>query len=323
MSGGLRAEVSVARVPVTQPPRTRTARSVIPATRTMSGVCNGTLGELFQGPVTYRGQAGIGVVSFPVDRYAWAHFTAGAGDAEPLPALPKAARCVRLFLDRYGLALPAGSWSRHTELDVGVGMASSTADIVATLRCLFQLFGQPPDLTALVEILARIERADSVFLDEFALYLSDRHEVVALLGTSVAFHTCYVVEPGVVDTAAVTPLLQDHYRRRRGAYQACLDDLRTAFRAGDVPGVARAATISATLSQEVLPKLTYDAVLAQRRYFGADGVFVAHTGRLIGYLFATRPARKRMDELSAFFRELGHQCSFARGGHAWGGHDGA
>jgi uncharacterized protein involved in propanediol utilization len=194
-------------------------------------------------------------------------------------------------------------------------MASSTADIVATLRCLFQVFDVPYDLAAVIDVLAQIERADSVFLDEFALYLSDRHEVVQPLGTSVGFHTCFVVEPGAVDTAAVTPLLQEHYHRHRAAYRTCLDDLLMAFRTGDTTGVARAATISAALSQEVLPKITYDAVSANRGYFGADGVFVAHTGRVVGYLFATRLSRRRMDELSAFFQDLGHQCSFAWGGH--------
>jgi L-threonine kinase len=287
-------------------------------TRTTSGVCNGTLGELFQGPVVHNGQPGIGLVSFPVDRYAWAHFTEGDGAVDPLPVLPKAAKSVRLFLHRYGLRLPQGAWSRHTELDMGVGMASSTADIVATLRCLFQVFGRPVDMAGVTAILARIERADSVFLDEFSLYLSDRHEIVHTLGTTVGFHTCFVVEPGAVDTAEVTPRLLEHYRRRSGAYRDCLDGLLGAFRAGDTAGVARAATASATLSQDVLPKASYDAVLANRRYFGADGIFVAHTGRVIGYLFAARLARSRMDELSAFFRDLGFQCSFA-----WGGHGGS
>ncbi|HEY0698000.1 MAG TPA: hypothetical protein VGD43_09335, partial [Micromonospora sp.] len=83
----------------------------------------------------------------------------------------------------------------------------------------------------------------------------------------------------------------------------------------DAAGVARAATTSATLSQEVLPKETFDPVTAHRREFGADGVFVAHTGSVIGYLFAHRLARRQMDELSAFFRELGHQCSFAWSGY--------
>jgi uncharacterized protein involved in propanediol utilization len=286
------------------------AHVLTPLARTVSGVCHGTLGELFQGPV----QSGIGLVSFPVDRYSWAHFSTG-GDPDPLPPLPKAARGAALFLDWYGLRLPPGRWTSHTELDVGVGMASSTADIVATLRCLFQAFGQPYEPAAVIDILSRIERADSVFLDEFALYLSDQHRVVTRLGTTVGFHTCFIIEPGAVDTGAVTPLLLAHYTRRARAYQSCMDTLLTAFHAGDAAGVARAASISAALSQEVLPKLTYDAVAAHRADFGADGIFVAHTGRVIGYLFTARLSRTRMDELSAFFRDLGHQCSFAWGGY--------
>ncbi|WP_229688489.1 GHMP family kinase ATP-binding protein [Micromonospora yangpuensis] len=255
-------------------------------------------------------------MSFPVDRYTWAHFEPGSA-VDALPALSKAARAVRLFVDRYGLELPAGRWSSHTELDVGVGMASSTADIVATLRCLFQIFKLPYDVLAVTEILARIERADSVFLDEFALYLSDRHTVVRGFGTAVGFHTCYVVEPATVDTAAVTPLLLRHYRANGASYRDCLNELLEGFRAGDSAGVAHAATASAALSQQVLPKATYDVVLANRERLGADGIFVAHTGAVIGYLFARRLARQRMDEVSAFFRGLGHQCSFAWGGYGY------
>ncbi|MFB9248740.1 hypothetical protein ACFFWE_10910 [Sphaerisporangium melleum] len=295
-----------------------TTRATRVNVRTAGGVCNGTLGELFQGPVTYHGRESIGLISFPVDRYAWAYFAEGDGDPDPVPAMPKAARAARLFLRRYGLRLPPGRWSRHSELDVGAGMASSTADIVATLRTLFQFFGLPYDQEVVTGVLARIERADSVFLDDFALYLSDRHQVVEGLGTSVGFHTCSVVEAGVVDTCAVTPALLRHYRAHRHSYEACLAEMLRGFRTGDAAAVARAATVSAGLSQQVLPKETYEAVAANRAHFGADGVFVAHTGGVIGYLFTRRLARSRMDDLSAFFRELGHQCSFA-----WGGYGGA
>lgn len=295
--------------------RVTPTRTVATTTATVSGVCNGTLGELFQGPVTHRDTDGIGIVSFPVDRYAWAHFTPGEGEPDSLPTLSKAARAARLFLQRYQRELPPGRWSSHTELDVGVGMASSTADIVATLRCLFQIFQVPYDVLAVMDILSRIERSDSVFLDEFALYLSDRHEVVQPFGNSVGFHTCFVVEPGAIDTSAVTPLLLRHYQARSASYRKCLDDLLGAFRAGDAAGVARAATASAALSQEVLPKRAYDEVLANRVRLGADGIFVAHTGAVIGYLFARRLTRQRMDELSAFFRGVGYQCSFAWGGY--------
>lgn len=281
----------------------------------MCGVCHGTLGELFQGPLRHGPELDIALVSFPVGRHSWVHFTRGVGSPGPLPLGKKSATAVRLFLDRFGLELPPGRWSAHSELHVGVGMASSTADIVATLRCLFQVFSLPYDPGVVTGILSSIERADSVFLDEFALYSSARHRVVRRLGTTIGFHTAYVTERGTVDTATVTPLLLRHYRRRAEEYERCLTDLLKGFSAADPGAVARAATASAVLSQEVLPKRTFEAVFAHREEFGADGIFVAHTGSLVGYLFAHRPAPGIRDKLSAFFHLLGHQCSFAQGGY--------
>jgi uncharacterized protein involved in propanediol utilization len=283
----------------------------------VSGVCHGTLGELYQGPLRAGPDPDIAVVSFPLDRHSWVHFTPGTapGPPQPPPLGEKSATAARLFLEHYGLTLPPGDWAVHSDLRVGVGMASSTADIVATLRCLSGIFSLPCDTDVVVGILAAIERSDSVFLDEFALHLSGRHRVVRRLGTDIGFHTAFVTEPGTVDTAAVTPLLLEHYRRRGEEYERCLTDLLKGFACGDAAAVARAATTSAVLSQEVLPKATFDRVLAHRERFGADGVFVAHTGCLTGYLFARRPDSRVRSELSAFFHSLGHQCSFAQGGY--------
>ncbi|MEZ7005288.1 hypothetical protein [Streptomyces sp. AD55] len=279
------------------------------------GVCHGTLGELYQGPLRAGPDPDIALVSFPVGLRTWTTFTPGAVPPGPSPLGERSATAARLFLEHYGRTLPPGRWSTRSELRVGVGMASSTADIVATLRCLFRLFGLPYDDDVVVRVLARIERSDSVFLDEFALHLSGRHRVVRRLGTAIGFHTAYLTEPGTVDTAAVTGLLLAHYRRHGPEYEQCLADLLKGFASGDPAAVARAATTSAALSQRVLPKATFAPVLERRERFGADGVFVAHTGSLVGYLFRRRPDAALARDLRAFFRSLGHQCSFAQGGY--------
>jgi L-threonine kinase len=256
--------------------------------RTVSGVCHGTLGELYQGPLRAGGVPDIAVVSFPVDRHSFVHFTPGPDASDELPFGEKSAAAARLFLEHYGLTLPPGRWSVHSDLRVGVGMASSTADMVAVLRCLFRVFALPYDPEVVLGVLAGIERADSVFLDEFALHLSGRHRVVRRLGTRIGFHTAYLTEPGTVDTAAVTDALLAHYRKHGQEYEQCLTDLLKGFSSADPASVARASTHSAALSQQVLPKATFDSLIAHRERFGADGLFVAHTGCLIGYLFPRR-----------------------------------
>ncbi|MFF8644373.1 hypothetical protein [Streptomyces sp. NPDC015345] len=185
--------------------------------------------------------------------------------------------------------------------------ATSTADIVATPRCLFRLFALPYDTGVVLGILTGIERADGVFLGEFALYLSGRHRVIRRLGTDIGFHTAYITGPGTVDTTTVTDLLLEQYRRHGEEYERCRTDPFKGFASGH--------SASAALSQNVLPKATFDSMLAHRERFVADGTFVAHTGCLIGCLFPNRPGSDVESDLSAYLHSLGHQCSFAQGGY--------
>jgi uncharacterized protein involved in propanediol utilization len=291
-----------------------------PRREVISGVSCGTLGELFQGPYWDRREPQISIISLPVEKYSWCYFIKQPGSDSPseddLSGRPKSVMAVKLFLNRYGRTLPPGRWEFHSELPVGKGMASSTADIVAAIRCMFNVFKIAYDQRVVIEILRSIERSDTVFLDEFTLYLSARHEIVRTFGNKVGLYTCYVVEDDSIVTEDLSHQLIHHYRRNARSYRKCLSDITMAFADGDVHGVARCSTVSAELSQGIVPKVCFDDVVGSQKDFRADGVFVAHTGSVIGYLFARKPDRATMDELSAFFRGIDRQCYFAKAG--WG-----
>jgi uncharacterized protein involved in propanediol utilization len=279
-----------------------------------SGVCNGTLGELLQGPIVHAGQMQIAIISLPIRRYSWVHYLRGAvGDhSAELSGRPKCRKAIELYLRWHGLTLPEGSWSFSSELPWGRGMASSTADIVATLRCLDAMFGRQSDAAVIAAVLREIERSDSVFLESYALYLSGLQEVIRLLPGNPAFHVCYIDEERAVDTEGVTPRLLSHYAENLQPYERNLAAMLDAFDRGDVRGIGRCATESAILGQGAVPKKSLAAMQGARERFGADGIVIAHTGSLIGYLFADRPGAMRMGELSAFFRSLGYQCQYAQ-----------
>lgn len=288
--------------------------------RIYCGMSHGTLGELYQGPFQQDLELQISIVSLPVEKFSWCYFVeeeiARPDDRTALSGRDKCVRAIELFHDHYGTIQKAGRWEFFSELEVGKGMASSTADIVAALRCLFHMYGIAYDQRVVIGILDQIERADSVFLDEFAFYLSGQHKVVRRLGNDVGFHTCYAVEDGSVDTNEIGDQLLTYYRKKADRYQECSNALTHAFSTGDIPSIARCSTLSATLSQDVVPKSSFDRVVENQANFNADGIFVAHTGTIIGYLFSRRLDRTTMDELSAFFWDIGRQCRFAKGG--WG-----
>jgi L-threonine kinase len=291
-----------------------TTRMLRPAL-TPSGVCHGTLGELFQGPFVYDERAEIAIISLPIDKFSWVYFIEGE---TPLP-LPfdgrqKSAEAVDLFCATYDVTLPTGRWEFYSEIPVGQGMASSTADVVATIRCLYNVFAIPYSEAGVRLILSAIERADSVFLSEFALYMSRKHEVIYSLGAETAFFSCYIIEPGFVKTDDVTEQLVTHYENHLYEYERVRRAIVDGFRKRCRSDIAAASTRSAELAQLVLPKRHFEVVRGYQEYFGADGLVVAHTGTILGYLFSRRPSRALMDELSGFFRDLDLQSNFSRSG---------
>ncbi|MEJ2457400.1 MAG: hypothetical protein P8Y58_04315 [Novosphingobium sp.] len=293
---------------------TASPSSVKPTRSHYSGVCHGTVGELFQGPYIDGNTPQIAIISLPVRRYSWAHYSLFP-DSEG-GGLEDRSRCLRaidLFLQRHGVSLPAGRWCFATDLLRGKGMASSTADIVATIRCLDAIFGtQSADI--IPAILKEIERSDSVFLQTHALYLSGVQKIVARLPFNPSFQVCFIDEGNVIDTEAMGERLLAHYTAKAAAYASVLEEIVGAFARGDALAIAGCATRSAILGQDVLPKQSLEPMLARQTEFGADGLVVAHTGSLIGYLFRSSPEVQRVGELSAFFLELGYQCQCIQSG---------
>lgn len=281
-----------------------------------SGVCHGTLGELLQGPYEHEGELHIGLISLPLRKYSWVHFAPGeAGDPDvELAGKDKCRRVIELYLRHYRKRLPAGRWSHDSELLLGKGMASSTADLVATIRCLDRIFGLHSPTSVIAGLLREIERSDSVFLQTHALYLSGRQQIVCSFDAPVRLHACYIDEGGMIETEKLAHPLLAHYRRHLSDYRRNLDRAIDAFARNDLSRICDCATRSAQLAQGVIAKRHLQVMLERQREFGADGIVVAHTGSLLGYLFIARPDPARMGELSSFFRGLGHQCRFAETG---------
>ena len=280
-----------------------------------TGISHGTLGELFQGPCIRDDQLQIAIVSLPIPKYSWVHFSSHiASDITvDMKAKSKSLKAVFKYLAHYDKALPEGQWSFSSELEQGKGMASSTADIIATIRCLDAIFHQLSSPDLITQFLRDIERSDSVFLDTHALYLSSKQEIVCHLGKA-QFFSCYIDEGEAIDTENLANQLLDHYQQELPAYLANLNHTINAFLDNNLKAIGRCATESARLSQGIVPKHHFKTLLENQTRFNADGIVIAHTGSLLGYLFTEKPNTTMMGELSSFFLSLGHQCRFVRTG---------
>lgn len=282
------------------------------------GTCRGTLGELFQGPIARGNDLEIAIASLPIRKGTVCKYTIPARElAEPYEGLdgrPKTARALSILVSQHKLRLPPGHFHFSSELEVGKGMASSTADIVAAIRCVGRVVHRHFRVRDIMNVLRLVERSDSVFLRSGALYLSERHEVVLRFGRTLSYTAAFLMEPGVVETDSTRACLLEHYRRDLSKYREVLQQFVLAAVQRDPYLVAAAATCSARLSQRCLPKGRFPAMCSAMRALGADGVFVAHTGSVLGYLYVKPPSSTQRSELSSFFNDIGASVRIERVG---------
>lgn len=169
----------------------------------------------------------------------------------------------------------------------GKGMASSTADLTAALEALCCSCDIQLSDAQFARVLTAVEPSDCVHFSGIAHvdHLSGRlfESLPAPLGMRVLVVDC----GGEVETIAFDrELARAMYRSEAPALRAALHLLKLGLRRGDNQAVATASTLSAQLSQKILPKAPFDDVLACASAGGALGINCAHSGTVIGILYS-------------------------------------
>ncbi len=267
-------------------------RSLTP--RVGRATVHGTFGELLQG---YRQQPGGEFEHFlftlPVVEFfatSTVSLTPGQCRQRVRPANRTRALTATAELAR---ALGLGNTEISVEIDsnipLGKGCASSTADIMASIAALLEAaHPEIPDpvVHALGSLVGRdIEWGDYVFSESIALCLQRTHTLVQEYATGMQLLIVGVDEGGAVDTAAFHRR-QRESRRPAQYYDSLLTQLDTALKKCDYTTTGQIATESALLNQRALPKRHLILMRQIAEDTGALGIAVAHTGTVIGLIFS-------------------------------------
>lgn len=254
----------------------------------------------------------------PISRHSYASYHVDGNDAKysETSLTEKRRAALDCYTRIYGVAMPPGRWEFSSDLPVGKGMSSSTADILALIRCLDCLFGHKGDPETTRRILTTIERSDAVHADKFTLYLSGAHITVKDYRSSAAFNICYAYDEHEVRTEDFPEdWLLRVYTAAASEYSASLQRLDAALTAQDGPAMAREATKSAELAQEYLPSRLVADLLQHYSDLGGVGVIRAHTGTVAGLLSTSDFDAATRAELCRYFLDRGYRCHFTRAGY--------
>jgi uncharacterized protein involved in propanediol utilization len=270
-------------------------------TKTGFGTCVGHHGEILQGVFRDgRGELRRGLVTMPCvgisSRASFAPFPHSPVTVSP-PDRVKALTAVKMALLEIGKPDWGGTLTLTSTITPGLGLGSSTADVVAGIRAVASAFRVEMSAATIARLAVRAEIAsDSIMYEGCALLFAQRDALVlerfaAPLPTLIAVGVD--TAPGrMIETLKLPPLKIDD--RRVSAYAVLRGLLRRAIATGDASLLARVATESARLNQDIVPITRFDDLLAIADRAGAAGIQVAHSGTVAALLFDARdPASPR------------------------------
>jgi uncharacterized protein involved in propanediol utilization len=288
--------------------------------RTGTAAAPGHHGELLQGVFRdEHGRARHGLVTLPMrHRGTRAVFTPSVPDTE-VTAAPadreKARRAALLTLDHCAATTGTPPVGGHLELasdiPVGLGLGSSTSDVVAAIRAVATGVGVPLGPTAVARLAARAEWAsDPTMFDERPLLFDQRRgRVLERLGPRfppLVVAGCVTGAGRPVDTVA-TAVDGEHTEDDLRAYEHLRGLLREAIAHRDSGLLGRVATASARRHQRLRATPELDLLLELATDLGAHGVQIAHSGNVAGLVFDPRHPDTpwRLDRATAVLTDHG------------------
>ncbi|QLY28076.1 kinase [Nocardia huaxiensis] len=246
------------------------------------GSAFGSCGELLQG-VTAVDRRDF-LVTLPIRQGSVAVFEPGApdGDLEVIPPHKTKSRALAArMLDRRG-----GRLTLISELAEGKGLASSTADLVATARAIADAEGRAIAAAEIEDLLRGIEPSDGVmYPGSVAFY----HREVRLFARLPALPPLTIVvadEGGQLDTVEFNRRDKPFTAADRREYTRLLADLTDALARRDPRRIGEVATRSAIMNSVLRERPHLDLARRAARQMGALGVLIAHSGTTTGILLA-------------------------------------
>lgn len=250
------------------------------------GSAFGTCGELLQGVmaennldflVTLPIRAGSTAVFEPDPRLDCVH-------VHP-PHKTKSRRLAELVLRRRGIP-GGGRLHLCCELPEGKGLASSSADLVATARAVIGATGHDADPLEIESYLRAIEPSDGVMYPGVVAFYHRQVRLHTWLGLPPPLTIVTADEGGAIDTITFNRAPKPFTAADKNEYSSLLQTLTAALAEQDTAAIGYVATRSAIMNSALRPRGHLDTTIAEARSIGALGVVVAHSGTTIGMLLA-------------------------------------
>jgi uncharacterized protein involved in propanediol utilization len=257
----------------------------------------GTFGELLQGAGKDDQDF---LVTLPINRFSTAYFL--STPHQPMLIVSpsqkyKAGRLTTLVLEHYHLP-PGGILELESNLPVGKGLASSSADLVAVARAIDNCFGLHMTVEQLQCFLKQIEPTDGVMYEGTVAFYHRNVALCRYFGDLPDFVIVGMDEGGEIDTIECNKRPKSFASEEKAEYEYLLDKIEHAILKQDLKAIGEISLRSALLNQRLHKKRYFEEVREICQQVEGLGVVVTHSGTYLGILLSPQE--------QLFYRQLYH-----------------
>lgn len=244
--------------------------------------CPGTCGELLQGWISGSEK----LISCPIDLYSYISIKEGVQQKPAMPLIEQAASLTLSYLGIDKDYRRALNIEHSSDLPIGKGYASSTADISATIVALCRHLNMANTQEFIAKLASSLEPSDSVMLQGLALIDHNTGDIEKSYPLPCS-SSVLILEP------TNTVLTRDfHELERKGQLLESEHNLNSALKlfeqgisACDTQLIGKASTISATEHHKSIEIPYFSQILSSVEHHDLYGLCIAHSGSIIGLLY--------------------------------------
>ncbi len=255
----------------------------------------GSCGEFIQG---YMDGSSF-MVTCPIDRYS----VAEAREGKLISRLPKKAESARRrTLEKLGMSGRSVDVRLCSEIPLGKGMASSTADISAVCQAAALACGRKLTPEEIAEIAISIEPSDATFYDGIVQFDYRKGRLIKKLGKAPPMQILIFDCGGEVDTLLYNSRkdLVSLQKENEPEIRRAVSLFEKGMREGNPALIGEAATISAFANQLLLYKSALEPLYETAKQAGALGIAAAHSGTVLGVIAAAGADVKEMRNMISY-----------------------
>lgn len=273
------------------------------------GVCPASCGEFVQGVLDNEEY----LSSYAINLFSVATLEEGKEVIHTGPK--KSRRAMELVFEKFNIPVDESkkiSLNINSQIPIGKGMASSTADIGATINATLSMLGKTLTGEEISKLAVKIEATDSLLLNRHSIFNPLTADIKKYMG-GISNAKVVILEPDdILDTKSIrmTPNYRMYKMQNKEIIRESFSLLDEGLDKNDLSLVGKACTYSSLANENIHKKPFLKEIIEISDKFGCYGVNIAHSGTVIGILMDKEMDDKRVIqylreiEISKYYKKI-------------------